>query len=427
MRIIIYLIYVFVLFGCSSVHKTVLRDLRASEAAFKDYTGFHLYDLEKKKSIISFNGDRYFTPASNTKILTLYACLTILGDSLPTLRYYQTNDSLVFWGVGDPSFLNPFVFDNRASYNFLKNASQSLYYSSANFYANRFGDGWAWDDYSGDYQPEIYAFPIYSNLLKASVIKNEISLTPQLFSSSVIVLPQKSEQDFFRDERTNTFFYQPSSKLAEQKYYVPFITNDSLFRRILTDTLGRDVRQSTKRFVKEASSLYSVPVDSVYKVLMQDSDNFLAEQLLLVCASVLSDSLSPEPTIQFMQRNYLSTLPDLVKWVDGSGLSRYNLVTPRSIVDVWKRIYEKVPSTRLFPLLATGGTTGTIRSWYKAESPYVFGKTGTLSNNHCLSGYLITKSNKTLIFSFMNSNYLTSTSAIRKNMQTILEYVRDNY
>jgi D-alanyl-D-alanine carboxypeptidase/D-alanyl-D-alanine-endopeptidase (penicillin-binding protein 4) len=68
-----------------------------------------------------------------------------------------------------------------------------------------------------------------------------------------------------------------------------------------------------------------------------------------------------------------------------------------------------------------------VKNWYKADSPYIFGKTGSLSNNHCLSGYLITKSGKTLIFSFMNSNFVASTSDIRSNMQGILEYIRDNY
>jgi len=171
----------------------------------------------------------------------------------------------------------------------------------------------------------------------------------------------------------------------------------------------------------------NTPSDSVYKVMMQESDNFLAEQLLLMCSATISDSLSILPALRLMQQSYLSDLPDKLAWADGSGLSRYNLFTPRSIVAVWKKIYQKVPRERLLPMLATGGVNGTVANWYKAEQPYFFGKTGTLANNHCLSGYLITRSGKTLIFSFMNSHYLASTSDIRRNMQSILEYIRDNY
>jgi D-alanyl-D-alanine carboxypeptidase/D-alanyl-D-alanine-endopeptidase (penicillin-binding protein 4) len=161
--------------------------------------------------------------------------------------------------------------------------------------------------------------------------------------------------------------------------------------------------------------------------MMQDSDNFIAEQLLLMCANVLSDSLKPEIAIDYMKKNHLADLPDEPVWVDGSGLSRYNLFTPRSIVRLWEMISQEVPRERLFPLLATGGVNGTIRRWYQKEQPYIFGKTGSLSNNHCLSGFLVTRKGKVLIFSFMNSNFTASGNAIRRNMQSILENIYEHY
>ncbi len=161
--------------------------------------------------------------------------------------------------------------------------------------------------------------------------------------------------------------------------------------------------------------------------MMQESDNFIAEQLLLVCAAVLSDTLQPEIAIKHIQTNFLNDLPDKPVWVDGSGLSRYNLFTPRSIVRTWEKIYELVPRDRLFALLAVGGKSGTIRNWYKADRPYIFGKTGSLSNNHSLSGYLVTRKGKTLIFSFMNSNFTASGSEVRRNMQSILNFIYETY
>jgi D-alanyl-D-alanine carboxypeptidase/D-alanyl-D-alanine-endopeptidase (penicillin-binding protein 4) len=161
--------------------------------------------------------------------------------------------------------------------------------------------------------------------------------------------------------------------------------------------------------------------------MMQQSDNFIAEQLLLACSGVLSDTLKPEIAIQYSKNNLLVDLPDEPIWVDGSGLSRYNLFTPRSIVQLWTKIYDIVPRERLFPLLATGGKYGTIRNWYKADKPYIFGKTGSLSNVHCLSGYLVTKSGKTLIFSFMSNNFVASTNKLRTNMQDILKMIYERY
>ncbi len=415
MRILIFSLFSFFLFTSCAPKFTIV------------HTGFYLYDLSKEEVISEYKADRYFTPASNTKILTFYSCLTLLGDSLPAIRYVESGDSLIFWGTGDPTFLNKYVYNSGTTYSFLKDSPRSLYFSATNFSDKRFGEGWAWDDYEGSYQPERSSFPIYSNLLSAAFEKGEMWVEPSLFASRVMVGEPAKEAVLTREERINTFLFQPSFSQKREEFEVPFIVQDSLVLSLLQDTLRREIQLSKHELPKEALTVYSTPVDSVYKVMMQESDNFLAEQLLWQCSQMISDSLASQPAIRFMQRNHFSDLPDKIRWIDGSGLSRYNLFTPRSVAHVWKKIYEKVPAERLLPLLATGGVNGTVKNWYKAESPYIFGKTGTLANNHSLSGYLITKSGKTLIFSFMNSNYLASTSAIRSNMQEILEYIRDNY
>ena len=137
------------LFSCSPLAPRKLDKLfLGTETNFHDHTGFMLYDLEEKKSVYAFNADKYFTPASNTKIFTFYTSLTLLGDSLPALRYVETADSLIFWGTGDPTFLYKNVFDNGRVFNFLKQSGKNLYFSGSNFYTTTFGLGWAWDDYN---------------------------------------------------------------------------------------------------------------------------------------------------------------------------------------------------------------------------------------------------------------------------------------
>src|SRR5690606_22641594 len=123
------------LYACSPVTPARLqKSLEATERQFQDHTGFVLYDPEKGKTIVEFNGDRYFTPASNTKIFTLFASLRILGDSVPAVHYSQKGDSLIFWGTGDPSFLYSEVTGDSTVYHFLVNAPQDLYFSQTNFH-----------------------------------------------------------------------------------------------------------------------------------------------------------------------------------------------------------------------------------------------------------------------------------------------------
>jgi D-alanyl-D-alanine carboxypeptidase/D-alanyl-D-alanine-endopeptidase (penicillin-binding protein 4) len=415
-------------FSCAPISKRFLdKSFRAADKKFRDHIGFILFDLDKDKTLYEHHSAKYFLPASNTKIFTLFACLTILTDSIPALKYSEGGDSLIFWGTGDPSFLYKEVYDNGRIYSFLKGTSKSLYYSDANFQTTNFGKGWAWDDYNDYYSSERSALPVYGNMMGVRSWYDNIQVLPDFFKNYVEVILSEQRPKVIRRLESNDFTFHSQSSLSEYEAYVPFKVSSELTTQLLSDTLKKMVRYINKPIAKSVQTLYSVPVDSLYKVMMQESDNFIAEQLLLVCSQALSDSLKPEIAIRYVAQNFFGDLADKPQWVDGSGLSRYNLVTPRSVVQVWQKIYQRIPRERLFSILATGGRSGTIKNWYKSNTPYIFGKTGSLSNNHNLSGYLVAKSGKTFIFSFMNNNFTSPVNEIRKNMEEILKLIYERY
>jgi D-alanyl-D-alanine carboxypeptidase/D-alanyl-D-alanine-endopeptidase (penicillin-binding protein 4) len=414
--------------SCSPISKKALdKSFSLTDEKFQDHVGFALYDLEKKKSVYSYNANRYFTPASNTKIFTLFSCLSLLGDSIPALKYVEKQDSLIFWGTGDPSFFYKEVYNNDRVYSFLKQSSLPLYFSDDNFNTTNFGSGWAWDDYNDYYSAERSPFPIYGNIMSLEAFGNKALVQPRYLKNYVKLGASSSKAKVIRRLESNEFTFHPGYAQKKFKADVPFKVDPELTTNLLSDTLKKIVRYVQTPISKSATTLYSLPVDSIYRVMMQESDNFLAEQLLLICSQVVSDTLQPEIAIRYIKKNFLHDLADEPSWVDGSGLSRYNLFTPRSIVQLWEKIYHQLPRERLFALLATGGKSGTIKNWYNGDPPYIFGKTGSLSNNHCLSGYLITKKGKTLIFSFMNNNFTASTSEVRRDMEKILRSIYESY
>jgi D-alanyl-D-alanine carboxypeptidase/D-alanyl-D-alanine-endopeptidase (penicillin-binding protein 4) len=348
---------------------------------------------------------------------------------VPALKYVEKSDSLIFWGTGDPSFLYSEVYQNTRVFDFLKNSKHNLYFSSSNFHQEHFGPGWAWDDYNYSYSPERSPLPIYGNCLSITdSIDNKLIVTPSFFQQGILVSEiSKPKKTLVRALDGNGLNFFPGSDNESYSGKIPFRVSPDLVASLLTDTLHRDVKVVKTKMPTNAQIVFSIPTDSLYKVMMQESDNFIAEQLLQMCAGVLSDSLNSAIAIKAVKENYLFDLPDEPRWVDGSGLSRYNLFTPRSIVRLWEKLLTLVPQQRLFQLLAIGGKAGTIKDSYKSDTPFIFGKTGTLSNNHCLSGYLVTKTGSVLIFSFMNNNYTVPTSMVRGKMESILLRVHERY
>ncbi|WP_157433328.1 D-alanyl-D-alanine carboxypeptidase [Adhaeribacter aquaticus] len=399
-----------------------------SETKYQRFIGFALYDQQLDSMVVAHNADKYFVPASNTKLFTFYASLKMLGDSIPALKYFVTGDSLLFWGTGDPSFLH-MDLKNVTAYEFLKNRKEKLYYITAPFASTAFAPNWSWDDYNYYYQPERSIFPIYGNVVKFTNKAKPYSITPTTFKSNVSVVAgqQTSQTAILRDWRTNNFTYFPKSAAPDFSMEVPFITSAELTVKLLADTLKRPVKLVKRTVPKGGKVLLGLPADSVYKRMLQVSDNLFAEQLMVLSSGTKSDTLSVEKGIQFALKTYLADLPDAPVWVDGSGLSTINLCTPRTIIALLQKLQNERSHNRLLPLLATGGRPGTFRNIYKAPVPFVFGKSGTLAHVHNHSGYLLTKSGKTLLFSFMNNNYKVASSVIRDEMERIITEIHEKY
>ncbi len=409
--------------GCGALQRhSINRRVMLAEYAFQHQVGFSLYDPAKGKFIGGYNDDNYFTPASNTKIFTFYTALKLLGERIPALDYVVASDSLIFWGVGNPALLHPDLRDTSA-YTFLQNRAENLYFSQANRPGQHFGAGWAWDDYPYRFSTEKSSLPLYGNTFTlrkaagAAPLSIDVPYFKKFFWRGDSL---KDKTLVVRAYGSNMTTYHPDRTRKAFRRTVPFHINGTLIGLLLQDTLHRPIKMVDIPPRRDRKTIYGIAMDSLYKKMMQDSDNFIAEQLLLSAGSRIMNSLSTDSVISVVMDKYLQDLPDTPVWKDGSGLSRYNLFTPRTIVRLWEKIAKEVPEERLFELLAVGGRSGTLKNWYRADKPYVFGKTGTLSNNHCLSGFLITKKGRKLIFSYMNSNYPGSSKKVKEQMERIL-------
>lgn len=384
------------------------------------HTGICIMDAATGKYWLQYQDDKFFMPASNTKIFTLFTGLELLGDSLPAMRYAEDDTAIYIQGTGDPSFLHP-DFNYQPVMDRLTQTDKRIWLAPALIRNKRFGPGWAWSDYADYYQPELNAWPMYGNVARINITGSAYTVSPAYFARDLQLVREKAPEEVLadRDERSNRFIlhYRPDDRRSHD-FEVPFITgnNEQLVQR-LQDTMRREVGLLDAPI--RGPLLKSIPVDTLFQPMMHRSDNFFAEQILMMCSAMLGDTIDSRKTIRYMLDSTLKDLPHPPRWADGSGLSRYNLITPRDFVYVLDKMYKKYPKERLLPLFPSGGK-GTLRNYYQQLPGRLYAKTGTLSGCVALSGYIVTRSGKTLVFSVLVNNHDTTSTVVRRAVERFL-------
>lgn len=430
------------------------QQLDSSRTLRRQQVGVALADAATGQLLFGYNEGKYFTPASTMKLLSLYAGLTLLPDSLPSLRYFSRGDTLFFQGTGDPTFLHGDVPSRRA-YAFLAGRPEKVLAYCDIATVPAYGPGWTWDDFGYYFQPERTAFPVYGNTVRfyaaapqvvrprpgaaAGALPQRVRVAPRQFAPLTeragpgfrLSPNQDDEMHVFRAQLDNRFTYLPSPKKWVDE--VPYRTSRPLLLRLLGDTLRRAIvgaqwhPQPSRDSIR---TLRGLRADSLYRRMLRVSDNFLAEQLLLMTSTQVGyrDSLSSQRAIRYMLKNNLKDLPDRPDWVDGSGLSRLNLLTPRTLTALLCRLHQQVPEPRLLSLLAAGGGQGTLRKRYFEAGPpkvtWFWGKTGTLTHTCNLAGYVRCKSGRLVAVTFFNNSIPGDDQATRNAMQRLLGEVR---
>lgn len=422
--------------ACSSsrsIQKIAKRELFNDSVLQDAHTGIAIYDPVKQKLIYSYQADKYFTPASNTKIISLYAGLKYLGDSLPALKYNETTDSVYVQPTGDPSFLYP-DFPNQPVFDFLRKQAKPIAINNGNWQTEALGEGWMWDDYNDGYMIERSPMPVYGNVIRWIQIRDSGSIEALARQEAFIYSEPDINWKVNFSEDTAAQRFSVKRALTENAFFVtqgkevhavkelPFITNQlSSGLELLKDSLGKELTPTTTS-VQAGRILYSQPADSLYKIMMYRSDNFFAEQVLLMAAAQRLGLLDEKKLIQYALMNELKGFPQMPRWADGSGLSRYNLFTPHDFVWILNKMQNEFGLERLKKIFPSGGK-GTLLQYYKADPAYVYAKTGTMSGVVCLSGYLYNAAGKPFIFSVLVNNHMQPAWMIRKKVEGFLNGV----
>jgi D-alanyl-D-alanine carboxypeptidase/D-alanyl-D-alanine-endopeptidase (penicillin-binding protein 4) len=316
--------FLLVFTGCSTQKKIAReagRDILDNPDFKSAHIGITLYDPATGQYIYDHQGDKFFVPASNTKLLTCYAAMKNLGDSLVGIRYVDKgNGTVEVEPNGDASFLHP-DFPNQPVLAFLKKKTRILV-TDENWRENALGFGWAWDDYNSDYMAERSAMPVYGNVIRFTQA-GTIRTLPAYFQNTLSETVRTATGNFGirRDMGSNTF----TTRNAGTKFNtvdIPMYTREnSLLIKLLSDTLKSRVEAMHTKIERlpDVVKIYSQPTDSLLKIMMHRSDNFFAEQTLLMVSNEKLGFMSDARIIDTLLKTDFAGLPQKPKWVDGSG------------------------------------------------------------------------------------------------------------
>ncbi len=433
---------VIILSGCSvgkKLDKSARLLVRDQPGLNQSHIGISIYDAGEGKSLYRYQGDKYFVPASNTKLFTMYAGMRYLGDSLPGIRYTETADSIYLLSTGDPSLLHP-DFENQPVIDWLKSGKKELVIHQENWKEKELGYGWSWDDFNSAYMAERSPLPVYGNIIKwTQLLGNSASEDGQLKNETFIYSePEVSWKVNFDPAKTDNFLvvrdrYSNQFLISEGKEVlrtieIPFVTNGVMSALdLLRDTTGHSILLVPVETTRKAEKvIYTQPTDSLLKIMMARSDNFYAEQVMLMVSQELFGWMNTRQAIDSVEKAGLQGIPHPPTWVDGSGLSRYNLFTPDDMVWLLEKMEKEFGKNRVQKILASGGQ-GTLANYYQELGDSIKAKTGTLSGHVALSGYLTTRKGRNLIFSVLVNNHQTSAVKVRRSVETFLQKVWERY
>ena len=424
--------------------------------------GVEVRSLDTGRILYELNSRKLMMPASNMKILTLATAAETLGWDFRFTTTLETaapveagvlSGDLMVRGSGDPTINSrngraAALFDEWAAA--LKAAGISRIDGRVIGDDNAFDDewlgaGWAWDYLQYGYAAPVGALEFNENVARLTVRPGAkegdpvfIDLTPgsglRLFNRAVTGAAQSAatiEYDRRLDDPTLEVSGSLASDAQPLTRDVAVVNPTVYFAQALKDALiARGIEVSgtavdadeilnapppdSRRVLAESQS---PPLRETATVLMKVSQNLYAETLLKAVGAS-KGGLGTTEGGRVATRALLSSwgIPDnMYVQMDGSGLSRYDYVTPDVLVATLAHLYGEPRHRDAFvstlPIAGTDGTISTRMKKTRAEGNAT-AKTGSIANVRSLSGYVRTRDGEVLAFSILANNFTIPSSTV---------------
>lgn len=427
-----------------------------------------------REVIYERNSNKMFVPASNQKMYTTAAALCLLGPQYRYATDFVTNGKLdeqgvlqgdlIVRGSGDPTWSWRFYDKNYDSV--MVHLADSLKIKGVTavhgdiigdddiFDDKLLGNGWSWDDETYYYSAQVSGLSYSENYIDYKLIPDSSNI-----GGPVIIEPQPlttymdlrndlitvdsdtaTQWTYDRQRETNQAWFEGYYPLQKGESETTItIHNPTRFTvHVLKERLEEagisvlgspvdadDLSDSLDyKDLERLFTFYSHPLSDIITKVNRPSQNFIAESLQKTLGAEMGSAGSSREGIkvQYALFDSLGVETTGMSLRDGSGLSRYNLVSPSTTASLLQMMWDHPSRSYFLESLPLSGVNGTLRRLTGGSSAEgnARAKTGTLSHVRSLSGYTWTQSGEPIIFSLMVNHFTIPTRHVNQIQDQIL-------
>jgi D-alanyl-D-alanine carboxypeptidase/D-alanyl-D-alanine-endopeptidase (penicillin-binding protein 4) len=433
--------------------------------------GIEILDPTTNKVLLAVNPDKTFLPASVLKVVTTAAALEKLG---PDFRFHTgiyTNGTLsqdgtldgnvILVGRGDPNLMDtegellqqPALQElaGKLKTMGIKTIRGNVVGDDSYFDDSSHGKGWTAQDLRSAYGAPVDALSVNNNTFWVYARPTKymqlvsVGIEPHTSYFRIrnlgVTGSSRSKKTMYARLIPGTRTIVVSGILPVRHTYAQHINVDKpavVAASMLKEEIVRcgitvsggidvlhvgDVSPELRRQWRLLADHESPPLIRALEIINKHSQNLHAEMLLRALGAEFKGVGSDEAGLQVVKEFLVEAGidSDKIQLNDGCGLSRENLVTPRFQTSLLQFLSTRPYFELFLNTLAVSGTDGTLR--HRMSSQQVRGsihaKTGTLNGVSTLSGYMMTKSGRNLVFSIFANNVHTSMARVKRTIDEI--------
>ena len=441
--------------------------------------GVHLVRASTGEVLYSRNATQRFTPASTLKLFTAATALATLG---PTYRFATTLSAdsnaqvvkgalprLYLRGSGDPSLTQWDLTRLAATLaeQGVRQISQEIVVDDSAFVTERWGHGWMWDDLRIGYSATVGALNVDENAFVIAInpnlrpgapatltmtphtdvfaVRNNVMTTLDANNRGITVTLTGRDggpTDAMGLNAQDVITLTGTMAVGSATQYRSFAVKDpsAYTAQLLQEALGRVGIVCSKNIrvaqvpvgSRTLAEHQSVDVATLVRDFLKASDDPGMEVLLKAAGAQAwaqpGSAAGGLDAIRLFLRNEVGVAPTDIAIHDGSGLSRYSLVSPLQLTALLQAARANFAiGPEFVAALPVGGLDGTLRDRYKAPlmRGRVRAKTGSFTGVVTLAGYLETPGGEVVTFALMMQGIVGRLDAYRGLQEQILTWVND--